>query len=117
MSLREAAEKALEALTYAWHEDEAHPESKAIIGALRDALAEAEKAEPVSEDPMIEAAWKRFTAELENPSPLTDEEILEIWSPSLDGSVQRPILGKNKILAFARAVLAYAANAAARGKG
>lgn len=41
MSLREAAQMALEALTYAWHEDEAHPESKAIIAALRDALAEA----------------------------------------------------------------------------
>lgn len=178
MSLREAAQDALEALEYAWLENEAHPESPNIINDLRDALvedtrictchpddnppkpcprkfalsqcreaAEAEKAEPVAkniaaqvpqwkedgdrleeavrkvlnppaalpesaelsdEDAAIVKAWDRFTAELENPSPLTDEEILEMWSPSLDGSVRRPILGKNKIIAFARAVLAAA---------
>jgi hypothetical protein len=78
---------------------------------MREALRqerEAEKAEPTFEDPMVESAWKRFTAGLENPSPLTDEEILELWSPSLGGAVQRPILGRAKILAFARALLAAA---------
>ena len=41
------------------------------------------------------------------PVELSDEEILALWQPPLEGAVQRPILGKNKILAFARAVLAH----------
>lgn len=83
-----------------------------IQNALRAALAEAEapKAEPVGDDPsldpMIANAWDRFTAALDE-APMTDEEILALWQPPLEGAVQRPILGKNKILAFARAVLAH----------
>lgn len=41
------------------------------------------------------------------PIELSDEEILALWQPPLEGAVQRPILGQNKILAFARAVLAH----------
>lgn len=40
---------------------------------------------------------------------LSDEQILALWSPPLDSAVQRPILGKNKILAFARALLSSTA--------
>lgn len=37
---------------------------------------------------------------------MTDKQILDLWSPRLDSEVQRPILGKNKIIAFARACMA-----------
>ncbi len=49
------------------------------------------------EDTMVERAWKRFQAHV----VLTDEQILALWS----GSDSRPVLGKNKVLEFARAVL------------
>jgi hypothetical protein len=32
--------------------------------------------------------------------PLTDEEVLHLWA----GDTPRPVLGKNKVLAFARAI-------------
>lgn len=35
---------------------------------------------------------------------LTDEQIADLWSPHPGGDVRRPILGLNKVLAFARAV-------------
>lgn len=34
---------------------------------------------------------------------MSDDEILELWSPAFAGA-RRPILGRNKILAFARSV-------------
>lgn len=34
---------------------------------------------------------------------MTDEQILDLWSPRIGDGVQRPILGKNKIIAFGRA--------------
>lgn len=37
---------------------------------------------------------------------LSDDEIIEMWSPHPGGSIRRPILGRNKIIAFARAVIA-----------
>lgn len=36
---------------------------------------------------------------------MTDDEILDLWQPHPGGEVRRPVLGKNKVLAFARAVL------------
>lgn len=153
LSLREAAEKALE-----WIRDEGiewigkgEEVKKALRAALSDpyeeiaanyrkALAEAEapKAEPVDEPfcyyapdgtfrkhmrPTRFSEWpwseKDYVPLYKHPpareaepvesaeSELSDEEILALWQPPLEGAVQRPILGKNKILAFARAVLAH----------
>ena len=43
---------------------------------------------------------------------LTDEQIIDLWSPMLaDGVDRRPVGGRNKIVAFARAVLAAAQQA------
>lgn len=47
---------------------------------------------------------------------MTDDDILYLWSPPLPGAaVQRPILGRNKIIAFGRAV-ADAASAQERAR-
>jgi hypothetical protein len=43
----EAMKQALEALLFAYHEDEAHPKTKEAITSLKQAIAEAEKQEPV----------------------------------------------------------------------
>lgn len=41
------------------------------------------------------------------PASLTDEQIIDLWAPMLaDGVDRRPVGGRNKIVAFARAVLA-----------
>lgn len=45
------------------------------------------------------SAW-----EARAPAPISDERIVEIWSPG----PSRPVLGKNKIIAFARALLVEA---------
>lgn len=37
---------------------------------------------------------------------MTDEQIIDLWSPRLGEGIQRPVLGKNKIIAFGRACIA-----------
>jgi hypothetical protein len=104
---------------------------KAII-ALRTAIAEAEKQEPVawknaairlgeelsSVGPdgyynMTASQWLDWAMDQQprgknsltpppaaQRQPLTEEEVLNLWA----GDVSRPVLGKNKVLAFARAI-------------
>ena len=39
---------------------------------------------------------------MNKPAPLTDETVLRLWS----GDAPRPVLGSNKVLAFAQAIIA-----------
>jgi hypothetical protein len=47
----------------------------------------------------IKIGDKLYTAPPER-KPLSDEEVLHLWA----GDTPRPVLGKNKVLAFARAI-------------
>ena len=88
--------------------------------ALRTAIEQAEKQEPVALEAVYETIihWdegggKRSRRELARRivdlyttppaaqrQPLTDAEVLHLWA----GDTPRPVLGKNKVLAFARAI-------------
>ena len=54
----------------------------------------------------VEEAEERHTtppaAQTAQRQPLTEDEVLRLWA----GDVSRPVLGKNKVLAFARAIAA-----------
>lgn len=39
---------------------------------------------------------------------MTDDEILDMWAPGADGHSKRPVLGKNRIIRFARDLLRQA---------
>lgn len=73
--------------------------------------AEADLCKNDGADDIASLLWEAAAALAHPPEgqSLSDEQILALWSPPLDGAVQRPILGKNKILAFARALLSSTA--------
>ncbi len=116
----EAMKQALEALTRIWEDGlENFPESghDAAITALRTAIEQAEKQEPVAwlywdswgtmklsqiMPPPIGAFPVYTTPPAAQRQPLTEDEVLRLWA----GDVSRPVLGKNKVLAFARAIAA-----------
>ena len=88
-----------------------HDNIRAAITALRAAIAEVENQEPVAWMDASETAlsWENYldgmkplytTPPAAQRKPLTEDEVLRLWA----GDVSRPVLGKNKVLAFARAI-------------
>ncbi len=83
------------------------------ITALRTAIAGAESVEPVAwnlgvpplhpqinADETFSVEYVDTTPPAAQRQPLTEEEVLRLWA----GDISRPVLGKNKVLAFARAI-------------
>jgi hypothetical protein len=79
----EAMKQALEALLFAYHEDEAHPKTKEAITSLRQAIAEAEKQDGYCQACDGDSCTaRRGCVALSNPppqrQPLTDDQINSI---------------------------------------
>jgi hypothetical protein len=117
----EALEKAVSTCfdRYAHEEVMSRPEHfiNQTITALRTAIEAAEKQEPVAWANINKHGdithtnnkrmpWSKTPLYTTPPATqrqwvgLTDEEVLHLWT----GDTPRPVLGKNKVLAFARAI-------------
>ena len=101
----------------AWKYHGVEADANKAITALRAAIAEADKQEPVAvvsgyyggqcvilptDSARIFNSGTAFytTPPAAQRQPLTEGEVLHLWA----GDTPRPVLGKNKVLAFARAI-------------